>query len=47
MGAAPANTVLVGSIVSVPVPVPASPSVSVLEKVNSELLVSSNSSQLT
>lgn len=42
----PAKTVLVASIDSVPVPVPASPSVSVLAKVGCELLVSSNSSQL-
>ena len=44
---APANTVLVASIESVSVPLPESPSVSVLEKVSCETLVSSIDSQLT
>ena len=44
----PANTVLVGSTKSAPVPVPGSPSqVSVPSKVSSEPLVSSNSSQFS
>ena len=43
----PANTVLVGSTERVPVPVPKSPRVNVLENVSCDALVSSKSSQLT